>query len=85
LLQLWFLVKIALVILELFISISKKNFKQAVTRNFVKRRIKHLIHILEIDKTSYNIIVIPKSGAETMPFLEMKESFQKLHTFLGQI
>jgi ribonuclease P protein component len=69
---------------RLAISISKKNFKKAVTRNSIKRKIKHIVHLLEIDKCSCNIIIIPQKGVENITFAEMILCFDLLKVFFAR-
>lgn len=65
--------------LLLGLKISKKFSKKAVVRNKARRRIKHIVRILEqdqlIDIQRKGAIVIPKIGLENANFLNIKDDF----------
>jgi len=70
---------------KLLIIISKKKAKKAVSRNLLRRRIKHIIHKSKIDEFPINLIISPKRNIETLSFQDMEKdiekSFQNLKTF----
>lgn len=67
--------------LLLGLKISKKFSKKAVVRNKARRRIKHIVHIIEQDPiiniNGKALIVIPKIGLEKANFLNIREDLIK--------
>lgn len=63
--------------------ISKKTLKKAVQRNFVKRRVLHVVKLLPLPLEKYSIIFYPKKGSYTAPHEhiqeEIKRAFATLH------
>ena len=61
---------------------AKKTFKRAVDRNLIKRRIFSIIKDTK-PNSLYSIVVYPKKGSITIPFLqlhdEIKKAFDTLH------
>ncbi len=59
------------------ISISKKMFKLAVTRNKIKRQIKSIINSIDIN-LNLNIIVLVKKNYDVNNYSKSKEDFIKI-------
>lgn len=59
------------------ISISKKMFKLAVTRNKIKRQIKSIINSIDID-LNLNMIILIKRNYNINNYSKSKEDFIKL-------
>lgn len=56
---------------HLAIMVSKKNVKNAVSRNLVRRRIKAMIKEKNYTDISYNIVVIMKKNSEKATYSEL--------------
>lgn len=62
------------------IKVGRKYSKKAVIRNKVKRRIRHLVKILSINKTEgFGAIIIPRKDFHTADFLELQTQFEKFY------
>ncbi|HEY4528516.1 MAG TPA: ribonuclease P protein component [Candidatus Paceibacterota bacterium] len=61
---------------KVIISISKKNYKLAVTRNRVKRRIRAIMQKMTLKPAKYLIIV--RSGAENIKGKELEMELNKI-------
>ncbi|MCE2991850.1 MAG: ribonuclease P protein component [Candidatus Jidaibacter sp.] len=68
---------------------GKKTFKRAVDRNFVKRRIRHLVRDLmggrtsEIKHCNLRILVLAKHTFATLKFSRLVEEFKNVARFHG--
>ncbi len=63
------------------IKVGRKYSKKAVIRNKVKRRVRHLIRILSINKTQgFGTIIIPRKDFHTANFLELQNQFEKFYS-----
>jgi len=65
-------------VFRLAIIISKKNIKLAVDRNFLKRRVKHIIHKYKIDKIPIHLIVNVKQKIKNIEFQQLEKELSNL-------
>lgn len=58
--------------LRLGLSVSKK-LGNAVTRNTIKRKLRHLVQELLPDLKAYDIVIIARKGVEELTYDQMKQ------------
>ncbi len=62
------------------IKVGRKYSKKAVIRNKVKRRVRHLVRILSVNKNQgVGAIIIPRKDFHTANFLELQTQFEKFY------
>lgn len=62
---------------KVIISVKKKDFKKAVVRNRIKRRIRYFVRN-KMNKKGFHLIIIKKSFKPEMPFSLLCDSLSKL-------
>ena len=61
------------------VVVSKKISTKAVTRNFIKRRVRSILEeILDILDPHVRLIVFPKKESDTLPFISLKKELRNL-------
>lgn len=50
-----------------------KKLGNAVTRNTIKRRLRHLVKELEPELKTYDLVIIARRGVETLTYEQMKQ------------
>lgn len=63
---------------RLGISISKRNIRNAVDRNRIKRITRETFRLRQLEFNSYDLIVIAYKGADSLPPEQQQQSLQAL-------